>query len=142
MNISDIIKKVCFELEDINECIPFVKLIDTSHDLHLFLDHYNWDDGFVIPTLIANHPKCEMATAQKLYWLASADYWFESDEKVSEYNIEHYNFSKLISNRLLEGYYNLGTQSNLVTFNRVQCFKFKKQGFPEVFYTPVIGKNT
>jgi hypothetical protein len=56
MNTVDRIEKVCYKLEGRNERIKLVKTMTTAEGLYSLLDHYNWDDGFEIPTVIANHP--------------------------------------------------------------------------------------
>ncbi|ACA87756.1 DUF4274 domain-containing protein [Shewanella woodyi] len=142
MNQYKFIEMICYELEDHDEAISLVKTLDSSALLYELLDHYNWDDGFGVPIAVANHPCCEVAIAQKLYWLAAADYWYESEEEVNIYNKEHFNFSKLISQRLLAGYYEVGSLSHAEYFSQVQLYKFKKQGFPDVFYQPVVGTKS
>jgi len=92
--------------------------------------------------VIADHTECDLAIAVKLYWLADADYWYESDEEVDEYNKSHYEFSRLITERLLSGYYKTGKLSHSEGFDRVQIYKFKKQGYPEILFTPVIASET
>ena len=141
MNQYQIIEMICYELDDHDEAIALVKKPDSSASLYELLNHYNWDDGFGVPFAVADHSCCELAIAQKLYWLAAADYWYESEEEVNIYNKEHFSFSQLISQRLLSGYYKLGSMSHTEEFNRVQLYKFKKQGFPDVFYQPIVGKN-
>jgi len=142
MKTSEKIDKIIYELEDPQERIALVKSIDSADELYTLLDHYNWDDGFEIPMVIADHSECDLAIAIKLYWLSEADYWYESDEEVDQFSKSHYEFSRLITERLLSGYYEIGKLSHSENFNRVQIYKFKKQGYPEILYTPVIGNET
>jgi hypothetical protein len=141
MSKNEIIESICYEIEDQDQAIALVDNLDSSSELYELLDHYNWDDGFGVPIAIANHEKCDLAVAQKLYWLAGADYWYVPEEEVNIYNKEHYDFSNLISQRLLSGHYQIGELSHTESFARVQLYKFRKRSFPEVFYLPVVGKN-
>lgn len=139
LEVSEKINKFCYELEDQIEKINLVNSMTEPDELYTLLDYYNWDDGFEIPLTIANHPACELAIALKLYWLAEASDWFSSNDEVNEYNKDHYTFSKLLNERILSGYYSLGKLSHSENFTRVQIYKFKKQGFPEIFYLPIVG---
>ena len=141
MDTSKQINKICYEIDDINESIKIILAMNSPEELYELLDCYNWDDGLKIPTVIANHKYCELAIAVRLYWLASADYWFESEVEVNEHNKEHNIFCKLISEKILSGDYIVGNLSHSENFDKVQLYKFKKQGLPEVFYTSVVGEN-
>ena len=141
MDTSKQINKICYEIDDINESIKIILAMNSPEELYALLGCYNWDDGLIVPTVIANHKCCELAIAIRLYWLASADYWFESEVEVNEYNKEHNIFCKLISEKILSGDYIVGNLSHSENFDKVQLYKFKKQGLPEVFYTSVVGKN-
>lgn len=131
------IQKICYETEDMHARIKLIEEISSSAKLYELLDHYNWNDGFVIPTAIADHPLCDLAIAQRLYWLASADDWYESNIEVTNYNSSHYDFSKLISERLLSDYYKKSGLTHTENFTKVQLYKFRKKGLPGVFYEPV-----
>ncbi len=141
MEISEIIKKICYEIESDEQAVALVQSIDSSDDLYELLDHYNWDDGFQIPEAIARHPKCDLAIAQKLFWLAASDHFLEPGFEINEYNQDNYSFSKKLSENIIQGNYQIGHLSHDQCFNKITIHKYKKSQFPEVFYEPVIGKK-
>jgi hypothetical protein len=139
MEITEKIKQLCYESESLSEMMDLIESMDTPEELYLLLDHYNWDDGLEVPTAIALNENADLAIAIKLYWLASADYWHNSEVKPDTHNQQHYDFCKLISQNIISGKYQVGKISHDEKFNRVQIYKFQKQNLPEVFYTPVVG---
>jgi hypothetical protein len=40
----------------------------TSEQLHAFVVHYNWDDGFAAPGAVLEHRECERGTALHIYY--------------------------------------------------------------------------
>ena len=140
MDSTDKIDRICYEILERSLKVEIVASIDNVDELYLLLDHYNWDDGFEIPTAIANHPLCELAIAIRLYWLAEADYWFDTEVEPDVYNQDHFDFSKLISDRLIDNHYKPGELSHDEGFGRVAVHKFKTSGFPEILYQPVVGR--
>jgi len=67
------IQRLAWDVEDGNEQLGIVAALDSEEALRVVLEYYNWDDGFEVPTAIANHPKCGWATAQELFALADAE---------------------------------------------------------------------
>jgi len=140
MLITDIIDAICHDSRPDAEVLDLVRSISATQDLSLLLDEYNWDDGFNVPTAIALHHCADLGIALQLYWLGDAYSWYESEERPDQYNLQHWNFSQLISQRILSGCYPLGSVTFEPGFSRVEIYEFKKQNLPEVFYTPVKGR--
>ena len=46
--------------------------METPAELHAVMQAFNWDDGFVVPTAVLQHPACERATALLMYYEAQA----------------------------------------------------------------------
>lgn len=67
------IRRFAWHVEDVTERLAIVAALDSDESLRVLLEHYNWDDGFVIPTAIAEHPKCGWATAQELFVSSDAE---------------------------------------------------------------------
>src|SRR5262249_48616010 len=86
----------------------FVATLDSAEALQRLANAYNWDDGFEVPTAIADHPKCDLGTALNLFWLAEAQCWLSGEIKLNEYNRDWVVFCELITNRLVEGRYRQG----------------------------------
>lgn len=142
MTESPQIKTICHdEFSSIDQRIGAVCDINSVEELYLLLNYYNWDDGFEVPHAIADHPLCDLAVAQRLYWLASASEWFRSEKEPSVYEQSWYDFSNKIIRRLLNGSYKVSNISHSEKFNRVSLYYFKKQNIPEILFRPVVGKN-
>ncbi len=132
------IHRIAYECDDTAQAVAIVNSIAASETLYELLDHYNWDDGFAVPTAIADHPACDLAIALRLYWLAASDYWHDPEAEVNEYNLDNFNFSKMIEERILSGAYKVGALSHSENFNRVAIHGFRKRGLPAVLYEPVV----
>lgn len=137
MEVAEKIKKLCYESISINEKIDLIESMKKPEELYILLDHYNWDDGFEVPTAVALHENTDLAVAIKLYWLASADDWHNSKVKPDIHNQQHHDFCKRISHNIISGKYKVGKIAHDENFSRVQIYKFQKQNLPEIFYTPV-----
>jgi len=136
--LSEKIEQILYE-EDIDR-IKIVKSIDYPKELYELIGHYNYDDGYKLPMAILHHPLCEFAHAIHLYWISDSDIWYD-EEYDDETQKEHYEFSKFLEKRILEGFYKAKSLSHKENFNRIDIFNLKKSSFPEVFYTPVEVKN-
>lgn len=118
--------------------------LDSAEALQVLVEHYNWDDGFEIPTLIANHSKCDLAVALQMYWLAESDYALADRPEERKRNPESAwaIFGAMLTERLVNGYYRRGTASYEVDLMPVHFYKLRKRGFPEVLLTHVVGEAT
>jgi len=137
--MSKKIEQILYE-EDIDK-IKIVKSIDNPKELYELISHYNYDDGYKLPMAILQHPLCELAHAIHLYWISDSDMWYDEEEYEDEIEKEHYEFSKFLEKRILEGFYKAKSLNHKGNFNRIDIFNFKKVSFPEVFYMPVEVKN-
>jgi|SRR5688572_2248208 hypothetical protein len=84
--------------------------LDTSDKLHEFSAHYNWDDGFEIPTWIINNPLCDRGTALMMYWLAEPHYFCQyttRDEVKREWELENYGFIQEVEEKYINGFYKI-----------------------------------
>jgi len=139
---TEIIDAICYDPETVDR-VELVGRITTADGLMLLLDAYNWNDGYDVPTAIALHPAADLAVALNLYWLASADEWFGNPEPPEEeYELQNFAFGRMMTERILSGCYSVGTTSYDPGFNRVALYHLRKGNFPEVLYTPVVGKAT
>ncbi|KAF1710663.1 hypothetical protein CSC70_08420 [Pseudoxanthomonas kalamensis DSM 18571] len=100
----------------------------------LALDH-NWDDGFAIPRLIADHPNCDLAVALELFWLADADTVYLGEARESPRNAQWRQFSKELADRIIGGHYSTGMVPFEPPLTAVQIYNLRKKGLPEIFLT-------
>jgi hypothetical protein len=40
--MTDIIDRIVYDIEDVEEAVNLVKTISSAHELYALLDHYNW----------------------------------------------------------------------------------------------------
>jgi hypothetical protein len=95
------IDRLVYEVSDPVERVAIVAALDSALALKRLANVYNWNDGFTVPTAIADHPKCDLGTALDLFWLADGLGWYTREHPVSKYNQDWAAFCELITTRLL-----------------------------------------
>ena len=118
-----------------------IERLNTSEELQDAGRKHNWDDGFEIPTAIANHPKCDLAVALSLFWLSEAIVWLTGEVKQNEHNQAWVSFCGLITNRILHGYYKVGSGTFVCPLSKVQIYRHQKKGVPLVLVSSVNSEN-
>ena len=118
-----------------------IEKMSTVDELKDAAQEYNWDDGFAIPISIANHRQCDLSVALSLFWLSEAIVWFTGEVKANEYNQPWASFCSLITNRILNGYYKVGSGGFTCPLTKVQVFKYQKQGVPPVLLSNIEAAN-
>ena len=111
----------------------------SSSELRQLALDYNWDDGFSLPRLIADHPNCDLAVALELFWLADADTVYLGEARDSPYNAQWRQFSKDLAERILGGHYSTGMGAFEPPLTRVQIYNLRKKGLPEIFLSSLSG---
>jgi hypothetical protein len=111
----------------------------SSNELRQLALGYNWDDGFALPRLIADHPNCDLAVALELFWLADADTVYLGEARESSHNAQWRQFSKDLAERILGGHYSTGVGAFQPPLTSVQIYNLRKRGLPEIFLTSLSG---
>lgn len=52
--------------------------INNADFLHIYMDNYNWDNGFDIPKKIIQKDCCELSTALMIFYLADGTHYLEN----------------------------------------------------------------
>lgn len=120
---------------DIEERVRRVASLETGAELQLLANKYNWDDGFALPTAIADHPNCDLGVALTLFWLAEAQSWYTGEIEPSSFNADWVEFCRLISNRIQGSYYAPGPTG--FEFDELSRRKYQRLGIPDVFLVKV-----
>lgn len=130
------------EIEDEAERVSQVANLATEEELQYLARYYNWDDGFAIPTTIANHRLCDLSVALTLFWLAEGIVWYTKEIKVDSYNREWGTFCEMVGRRILDGYYrkNVGSKFS-AGLNQSQRHKYSRLGVPKVLYEDTMDGN-
>jgi len=91
----------------IDHTFGFIEHAADPREPHLYAVHYDWDQGIDPLIAIADHPRCDKATALYLYW-GSGPEWFlqyTSAAPVAPHAEEMYAFMKSIERRYLNNSY-------------------------------------
>ena len=111
----------------------------SSSELRQLALEYNWDDGFEVPQHIADHQSCDLAVALELFWLSEAASVYLGEASEHPYNTAWRTFSRNLADRILSGHYTYGSASFMPPLTKVQIYKYRKKGLPEVFLSSVSG---
>jgi Domain of unknown function (DUF4274) len=109
-----------------------VGAIGTAEELQYLAEYYNWDDGFELPTAIANHSRCDLGTALTLFWLASAESWRTTAR--SDYNRDWWDFCELMYVRIKDGRYEKGETRYQPRLGAGGIWSYSKSDLPGVFF--------
>ena len=134
------IDRLVYDTSDSSAQLSGIAALESAEALQRLAFIHNWDDGFGVPTAIANHSKCDLGTALNLFWLAEALCWFSGEIKPDEHNRDWVAFCELITNRIVGGLYRQGATSCKVPLGIVKRHLLKKQGVPEILITDVQGE--
>ena len=137
MKITNRISKIIWDEISCIERAMLVNQIDSSMELYSLVEHFNWDDGYEVPKLIAEHSLCELGTAVSMFWLCDAIHWYKNDNEPTIYEQEDYEFSQYIINKILDNSYYVKDISYDTGFNKIGVNRMKKLSIPEVFWMPV-----
>ncbi|QCK15581.1 DUF4274 domain-containing protein [Mangrovivirga cuniculi] len=140
--LNDKEKHLINSFEGNNNLKKWIKSIKESNNpffLKESAETYNWDDGFELPSIIANHPYCDKGTALTLFWLAEGIVYHKGEIAKDEYNGDWVNFCEMIGDKLINETYKEGAVSFNPGLSRVSIYKYKKCGIPEAPYKPVEG---
>lgn len=134
------VQQLVYEVDDLDARLRCIASFG-AEELAYYLDLYNWDDGFAVPTAIANHPGCDQALALRLFWLADGLAWYTSKGSPGRYQQEWGAFCHLISDGILSGRFPQGDLSFDPGLSRVEMYRLAKSEIPEALYYPVVGQQ-
>lgn len=130
------INRLIYE-ESASEILAAVGCMEDATQLFAIASHYNWDDGFAVPTAIANHPKCDLATALTLFWDAESAECYGIERPTERRKAEWFDYCQLLTTRIVGGYYSVGINA-FEGFDGVQRYTLEKRGLPAVLLDPVV----
>lgn len=110
--------------------------INNADFLHIYMDNYNWDNGFDIPKKIIQKDCCELSTALMIFYLADGTRYLENRCVIE-------NISPTVWTTFIEELYTLIICGNFIEgdiffeppLSKVQLYKLKKslQDNEEIF---------
>ena len=128
--------------EDMAKALEQVQSINSSEQLFILLDNYNWDNGFYLPQAVLDNSYCTKATA--LLAFDRADGYRFLLEGFGEYSSPAWKaFITSLYKNLCEDKFPNGELGYLPELSKVQNFKLKKQlpDLPAIFLDGVEGEN-
>jgi hypothetical protein len=131
----EFIDSILHELEDQRTIATAVCHLQTPEELQCYLLHYNWNDGFDIPLLVADHPHCDTGVAMTLFWSVDGQRFFTDEGGTKAFR----SFCKMLTSRILHGYYQIDQTSFSPPVNQIESLKMQKSGVPTLFLEPVKG---
>ena len=103
----------------------------TYADLRRQLEEYNWDDGFALPSSLARNPLCDLAMALELFYLGDGYGWMVSGGRRALPDWAA--FIEPLYTDIAAGRYPVGPGRFQNPLTKVQRYRLRRQGIPEVF---------
>lgn len=125
------------ELDDADQRIAALRALVSPEQLLELARCYNWGDGISVPQAISDHPACDLGLALHLFELAEGTVFLTSPEQDWSCQRDWAEFCRALSQRILSGHYATATVPFVPEFSPVQCLKLRRQGIPEIFFTPL-----
>lgn len=131
------VARIIDELDDANLRIKALRNLVSPEQLLDLAKYYNWGDGMAVPQAISDHPACDLGVALHLFELAEGTVYLTTPERDWSYQREWSEFCKVLSERILSGFYTTATVPFVSELSPIQCLKLRRQRIPEVFFTPL-----
>ena len=142
--ISEFEKKQIDDLQhssDIKACVKLVSETDNPFFLYEYTQAYNWDDGFEIPNAVADNESCDLGIALSLFWLAEAMCYLTKEIVRDEYNNEWADFCEKMIYKITNGHYEYHAVNFEPKLGKVEEYKLRKIGVPEIFFTEAVATS-
>ena len=140
---AELIDKMLYEYEDEEEVIEALDLIEDEETLYEFALHYNWDDGFLIPSKIIENKFCSLSIAMLLFYGGDGFSFFSELDAVDidefeEWEKEWYEFENKLYHKILDGEFQIKNTSYKIPLNKVHKYKLKKSGINDIFLNDIV----
>lgn len=93
---------------------------------------YNWDDGFGFLQNLLNDDECDLALALDIFYLADGYGYIQNYPNVDYGTEDWLNFIETLMKDIVEGRYKKTDNHYEIPLTKVQKYKLKKLGVPEV----------
>ena len=127
---TELFDKMLYEYEEEEEIIKALDLIEDEETLYEYALHYNWDDGFSIPSKIIENRYCSLSIAMLLFYNGDGLSFFLEMETINFDDLEEWEkewYGSQIKN-----------SSYVIPLNRVQKYKLKKSGINDIFLNDIV----
>lgn len=109
------------------EVLKLLEEIDEPDIIHIFMNNYNWDDGFEIPKKVLDNYSCELSTALMIFYLADGIRYLEDKDDVKQSSLTEWSrFVQDLYGRIMSNKFKKGDILFKPPLSKVQAYKLKK----------------
>lgn len=130
------IDRIVYELETAEDRCAATQNLQSPEELLELARSYNWGDGMEVPRAIIDHPRCDLGLALHMFELAEGTVWI-TKEVDPAHNETWSNFCQDLSSRIQGGRYPTVDIPFQSEFMKVQKYKARKAGVPDIFLDSV-----
>ena len=126
------------------EILKVLGEIEGADIIHIYMNNYNWDDGFEIPKKVLKNNCCELSTALMIFYLADGIRYLEDKDEVKKSClVEWSRFVQDLYNQIMSGKFKQGNILFKPPLSKVQTYKLKKMlnENEEIFVNEIGEKN-
>lgn len=125
------------------EVLEELDKIEVAEILHIYMNNYNWDDGFEIPKKVLSKACCELSTALLVFYLADGERYLEDKDEIQNNNLTEWSiFLQDLYNQIMSGKFKKGEIFFEPPLSKVQLYKIKKiLGEDEDIFIKKIGEK-
>lgn len=122
---KELIAYLVYECEDIEEVKKKVKAISDEETLFAFMNNYNWDDGFDIPSIALKSKHCKLATALKIFYDAGGGEAL-MEKSLMRGSDKWAKFVKGLYAKIIENKYEQGSVGYNIPLSKLKRYKLAK----------------
>lgn len=116
------------------EVLEILDNVDVAETLHIYMNNYNWDNGFDIPRKVVQKECCELSTALMIFYLADGERYLENKKDVEQSNLREWSlFLQEVYKKIIRGDFKKGNIAFKPPLNKVAIYKLKKNIMPEEY---------
>lgn len=101
--------------------------VKSAEILHIYMNNYNWDNGFEIPRKVLLKSCCELSTALMIFYLADGERYLEDKNEVINSSMTEWSlFIQNLYKQIKSGEFKEGNIYFKPPLSKVQIYKIKK----------------
>ena len=128
--------------ETVNKAVKYVKSLVNEEELAVYINNYNWDEGFEVPEAVLSNENCTKSVALRVFELADGMTYLESKSDCT--GLEDWTeFISKLYHRIITGDFKKGEVAFKPDLTKLQLYKLKKvlQEDELIFITEIEGKE-
>lgn len=122
---KELITYLIYECEDLQEVKKQIKAIEDEETLFAYMNNYNWDDGFEIPSIALKNKHCKLATALKIFYDAGGGEAL-MEKSLMRGSDKWAKFIKGLYAQIVENKYEQGVVGYSIPLSKLKIYKLGK----------------